>query len=363
MTVPLGAPGSPNDPILAAAFWTGTGALLLTLMLGLQIVRLRMALRARARRETRVLARWRPLLNAAIVGEAPSTLPPLARAERLHFIKLWVHLQASLRGEACAALNDIARRLGLDREAHAMLGRRARTERLLGALLLGHLGERAAWPQLMQLAVADDATLSLTALWALVRIDPRAAADVLTPMFVERGDWAMSHVAGILKQAGKEVEAVLAALLPQLHAARLPRALRIAEALRIEPPSGLLADALGAGDVALVIAALRTVETPGTLPQVRLLLGHADWQVRVQAAKALGRIGAREDVTRLAALLSDREWWVRYRAAQALLDLPWMGAPELEALQASLTDRFAADILAQAMAEQHAGGAADRTAA
>jgi HEAT repeat protein len=87
---------------------------------------------------------------------------------------------------------------------------------------------------------------------------------------------------------------------------------------------------------------------------VRPLLGHYDWQVRVQAAKALGRIGAVEDVGRLAALLSDREWWVRYRAAQALLELPWLGDPELAALQASLTDRFAADILAQAIAEQGA---------
>jgi HEAT repeat protein len=360
-------PGGPADPVLAAAFWTGIAALALTLALGLQIVRLRMALRARARRDARVLARWRPLLNAAIVGECPATLPPLARADRLHFIKLWIHLQASLRGEAGAALSDIARRLHLQDEARAMLGRRARTERLLAALLLGHLGDRDAWPQLLRMAVGDDVTLSLTALWALVRIDPQAAAEVLTPMFIEREDWAMSHVAGILKQASGQVAAVLAGMLPRLPAARLPRALRIAEALRIEPPAELLAGALADGSVAVVTAALRTVETPGVLPQVRALLGHEDWQVRVQAAKALGRIGGREDVERLAVLLADREWWVRYRAAQALLELPWMGAPELAALQASLTDRFAADILAQAVAEQRAAGApalpAERTAA
>jgi hypothetical protein len=359
---PAGAFGAQADPILAAAFWTGIAALMLTLMLGLQILRLRMALRARARRDARVLARWRPLLNAAIVGEPPATLPPLARADRLHFIKLWIHLQASLRGEAGAALNDIARRLRLDDEARAMLGRRARTERLLAAMLLGHLGERGAWAQLLRMAVLDDATLSLTALWALVRIDPQAAAEVLTPMFVERDDWAMSHVAGILKQASAPVAAVLAGMLPRLSAARLPRALRIAEALRIELPDDLLAGALASSEVAVVTAALRTVETPGLLSRVRALLGHEDWQVRVQAAKALGRIGGREDVERLAALLADREWWVRYRAAQALLDLPWMGASELDALQASLTDRFAADILAQALAEQRAARTADSSA-
>lgn len=362
MTLQAGV-AQPNDPILAAAFWTGIGALFLTLALGLQIVRLRLALRARARRDARVLARWRPLLNAAIVGETPDTLPPLARAERLHFIKLWVHLQASLRGEAGSALNDIARRLRLQDEARAMLKRRARAERLLAALLLGHLGEREAWPQLLRMAGQDDVTLSLTALWALVRIDPQAAAEVLTPMFVESDDWAMPHVAAILKQASAPVAAVLAGMLPRLSAARLPRALLIAEALRVEPPADLLRSALSGSELAVVTAALRTVETPGLLPQVRALLSHEDWQVRVQAAKALGRIGGREDVDRLAGLLADREWWVRYRAAQALLELPWMGAPELEALQSSLTDRFAADILAQAMAERHAAQGADRVAA
>jgi HEAT repeat protein len=353
---------TPNDPVLIAAFWTGIGALALTLALGAQIVRLRMALRARSRRDARVLARWRPLLNAAIMGETPDALPPLARADRLHFIKLWVHLQASLRGEASAGLNDVARRLGLEIEARAMLGRRGRVERLLAALLLGHMKDREAWPALLRMTTLGDVTVSLTALWALVRIDPQAAAEVLTPMFVERDDWAMSHVAAILKQASGPVAAVLTGMLPHLGEARLPRALRIAEALRIQLPDDLMPELLVSSDIAVVTGALRTVETPGLLARVRPLLGHYDWQVRVQAAKALGRIGAAEDVGRLAALLSDREWWVRYRAAQALLELPWMGAPELAALQASLTDRFAADILAQAIAEQGAGDVANRAA-
>jgi hypothetical protein len=338
MTAPPGA-FTPNDLVLLAAFWTGIGTLGLTLALSLQIVRLRMALRARARRDARVLARWRPLLNAAIMGEVPDTLPPLARADRLHFIKLWVHLHASLRGEASAGLNDVAHRLNLGDEARAMLGRRGRVERLLAALLLGHMKDREAWPALLRMSTLGDATLSLTALWALVRIDPQAAAEVLTPMFVERDDWAMSHAAAILKQASGPVAAV-----------------------RIQLPDELMPGLLISSDVAVVTGALRTIETPALLSRVRPLLGHYDWQVRVQAAKALGRIGAVEDVDRLAALLSDREWWVRYRAAQALLELPWMGAPELAALQASLTDRFAADILAQAIAEQGAEDMANGTA-
>jgi HEAT repeat protein len=235
-----------------------------------------------------------------------------------------------------------------------MLGRRARTERLLAALMLGHLGDREAWPQLLRLTGMDDPTLSLTALWALVRIDPQAAAEYLTPMFIEREDWAMSHVAGILQQAGTPVAAVLAGMLPRLSVQRLPRALRIAEALRIDLPADALAAALAGGEIAVVCAALRIVNTPLLQAPVRALLAHEDWQVRVQAAKALGRIGERADVERLVLLLADREWWVRYRAAQALVELPWLKRADLEALRASLEDRFAADMLAQVMAEQEA---------
>ena len=349
---------APADPILAAAYWTGIGALFLTLLLGAQIVRLRVALRRHERREARALARWRPVLNAAIVGDDPGALPRLPKAERPHFIKLWVHLQASLRGEAGLALNAVARRLGVDHDARAMLARGPRTERLLATLLLGHLGDRASWDTLRTLAESPDVTLSLSALWALVRIDPHAAAGYLTPLFVARDDWAMSHVAGILKEASAPVAGMLADLLPSLPPERLPRAMRIAEALRIDLPPALLENALASTDIGLVTAALRSVATPGLRGTVRGLLAHDDWQVRVLAAKALGRIGDASDVARLAALLGDREWWVRYRAAQAIVDLPWLGRAELDALHASLSDRFAADILAQVIAETRPGDAA-----
>jgi HEAT repeat protein len=340
-----------SDPFIAAAVWTGLGALGLTLLLSLQIVGLRVALRRREAGEARALARWRPVLNAAIVGDAPATLPPLQRADRLPFLRLWVHLQGSLRGEAGEALNELARRLHVDDEARTMLARGPRSARLLGALVLGHLRDRRAWPQLLVLADQPDNTLSLTALWALVRIDPEAAADYLAPMFVEREDWALSHVAGILQHASAPASNVLARLLPTLGEDKLPRALRIAESLRVTLPAGVLRTALTSRSVPVVIAALRSVLTPDTIDAVRALLGHDEWQVRVQAARALGRVGERADADRLAVLLGDREWWVRYRAAEALLELPALRRADLEALRASLTDRFAADMLAQAMAE------------
>ncbi|CAN7544503.1 HEAT repeat domain-containing protein [Massilia sp. LjRoot122] len=344
-----------SDPFIAAAVWAGLGALGLTLLLSLQIVAMRVRLRRRQAAEAVVLARWRPVLNAAVVGELPAEgstgLPPMLPGDRLPFLRLWVHLQGSVRGEAGDTLNALARRLRLDEEALAMLARGPRTARLLAALVLGHLRERRAWPDLLELSSDADNTLSLTALWALVRIDPEAAADYLTPMFIEREDWALSHVAGILQQASAPAAAALARILPSLGEAKLPRALRIAEALRLSLPPSVLGAALASPAVPVVIAALRSVLTPETIGQVRTLLEHEDWQVRVQAARALGRVGERADAGRLAGLLGDPHWWVRYRAAEALRDLPALSRADLEALRASLTDRFAADILAQVMAE------------
>ena len=338
------------DTFVVIAVWTGAIALMATLLLALQIILLRIELRRHQRRDADVVARWRPLLNAVIIGETPA-LPTLQKHERIHFLRLWVHLQGSLRGDATEALNAMARALGVDELARRMLARAPRDERLLAALVLGHLRDRAAWERLLPLAQASDSALSLTALWALVRVDPDAAAEFLTPLFVERDDWALSHVAGILQQAAVPTAMVLGRILPGLANERLPRALRIAEALRVPLPGPVLAGALASSSVQVVVAALRNVLTPETIVDVRALLDHPDWQVRVQAARALGRIGSRDDAPRLTRLLGDPQWWVRYRAAQALRELPALSRLDFEAVRASLTDRFALDMLDQVLAE------------
>jgi hypothetical protein len=345
-------PNIASDPFVVAAFWSGAGALLLTLLLSLQIVRLRVGLRRRERHAASAQAKWRAHLHAALVGEAPPTLPALPARERRPFLTLWVHLQASLRGDGREALNEVARRLGLDVHARRMLARGGRSERLFAMLVLGHLRDQQAWPLLQRHVGRDADASSLTALWAMVQVDPVAAAKTMTPLFIEREEWALAHVAGILQQAAEPVGRELLALLPRLAPARLPRALRIAEALQVSLPAGVLKAALRSGAAPVLIAALRGVLTPDTIDEVRALLAHDDWRVRIQAVKALGRIGERSDAPRLAALLGDPEWWVRYRAAQALVYLPDLSQHEVVALRATLTDRFGADMLAQVLADK-----------
>jgi HEAT repeat protein len=100
-----------------------------------------------------------------------------------------------------------------------------------------------------------------------------------------------------------------------------------------------------------VAAALKAVR--GQIPDqiIGRLAQHGIWFVRMQAANVLGRFGRREDYQLLEPLLSDTEWWVRYRAAQAISRLPFLGPHALRKLRDRQQDRFARDVLLQAMAE------------
>jgi HEAT repeat protein len=266
-------PSAHPDAFVAAAIWTGFAALVLTLLLGLQIVAMRMLLRQRR------------------------------RGERLPFLRLWAHLQGSLRGEANEALNEVARRLGIDAHARGLLGRGSRPARLLSALVLGHLRDRDAWPGLLRMAGQPDNTVALTALWALVRIDPQAASDYMVPLFIAREEWALSLAAGILQQAPEPAARALARLLPQLGQDKLPRALRIAEALHLTaaalrpggsgrsglPAAGAGGDEAGAGAAAPAgKGRIRPSLPPLRRTQARRQRGQFSWQARRPARAAAG---------------------------------------------------------------------------
>ena len=341
-----------SDPYVATAFWTGFGALLLTALVSLQIIRLRVLLRRRERYEKAVHGRWRPLLNAAIVGEIPQTLPRLSRKELQPFLKLWLHLQFSLRGPAQEALNEIARNLHVDDSARQMLANGSRAEKLSAILVLGYMRDPLAWPLLLELAAGKDTVLSLNSVWALFRVDPKTGLQQLLPSIIEHEDWALTRVVTILQEVGEDAHKALTDPLPSLPPQHLPHALRLAEAMHVSLPALLLGQLLRSDSSALQITALRCINTPDSLPAVRSLLLHKDWRVRVQVAKALGRIGNREDISGLVDLLRDSEWWVRYRAAQALTELPGFSIEDIHNLRKMLNDRFAVDMLSQVMAEK-----------
>lgn len=338
-----------TDPWVQAALWTGTAALALTLLLAAEIVFLRVRMRRAARREQAVIQQWRTLFAAAIAEDPPRQVPRVARKDRVAFLKLWVHLQASLRGSASRGLIEIGLRARADRAALRLLAGGNRAEALLGILTLGHLRDARHWDALIGHLDADDSLLSIYTGWAMVQADPWRAAELLLPKMLARADWPLAQVVTIMQDGGAPLLRALEARLPALTDGALLRALRILEGLRATLPQDLheLLDDLS---MDVVIGALRLAAGPGVLPRVRALAAHTDWRVRVHAARTLGRIGEPEDVDRLRTLLADSEWWVRHRAAEALAILPFLTPPDLERMAGELQDRYGAAMLRHILA-------------
>ena len=323
-----------SDPYLLAALWAGTIALVLTLALAAVIVVLRLNLHRQERRWGAFVEQWRPLLLAMIMEpDEPPTLPALAQQDRTMFLRLWVYLHESVRGPAAEQLNQAARVLQMDRTARRLLVRGSRAERLQAVLALGYLGDEAAWDALLKLARRADGLVSVNAARALVQIDAFKAAQTLMPLILSRRDWDVSRVAAFLVEARDAFWLHLVRQLPDMQPRDLPRALRLADALRLKLPVGAVRVLLRPGQPSAVVqVALRLVANGELLDEIRACLQHPDWRVREQAIQQLAQQATREDTPALARLLDDPRWDVRMAAAQALAQLPFLADEELAGL-------------------------------
>lgn len=92
------------------------------------------------------------------------------------------------------------------------------------------------------------------------------------------------------------------------------------------------------------IKALRAFRDEAALREVEDALSDDAWEVRTQAASALGEMGGGEPARRaLHRALRDENWWVRLRAAIALRKLGEAGVRELESIEAE-EDPYAYDM-------------------
>lgn len=322
-------------------------------LMALYLLFLRYVHFTRERHRTALEKLWRPLFIRS-TESVPENIPQIATKDWPILFNLWNHFHETLTGQAKKNLNDIALRMGMVQIAHRMLNSPRTKERMSSIVALGLLRDKSIFEQLKSIAMEDHPTLSTTALNALVRIDDEEAMPFIIPLISSRTDWPISRIAGVLLDACPNIvcSALENALLnsPEEYVPRIVRLLGLiscnssAHALRTVmqkyPNESILA------------ASLRSLNDPASIDLVRNHLNHAAWYVRVQAAKALGRMGTSSDKYLLINMLSDVQWWVRYRAAQALADLPSVDLKELEQIKRDNTDRFAKDIIAQVIAEK-----------
>jgi HEAT repeats len=314
----------------------------------------------RMRREKHVESICQPLLAAAVAGESIS-MPGLAKGDEIFVLKLWNHLQDSVRGGAKQRLNELAGRCGLKSYVYALLRKKDLRSRLVALETLGHLGDKAMWNEVLALTRVSDPLLSLVAVRTLYQIDPDTALIETITQLIERDDWSVAQLMILVEDVAARSTFILltdaaSRLAASTEPADLTRLRRLLYMLEVAPSHRVLPTVrsilVATRDDEVVAQCLKFLRDPEDLPLVRKYLAHPNWVVRLQAARMLGRVGGKEDEARLRALLSDPVWWVRYRSAEALVSMARGNIQILSRLKDVMKDPYARDMLEMVMSEK-----------
>lgn len=345
------------DGVLKLAYYSGLGAITLSVLLLLAVVGMRLHARYAERHHERVLNTWRPVMASWVAGE-PGAIPTLRERDLVAFLELWNHYQESVTGDARGRLAALAIGCGISGMLGRLMRRGSLDEELLAIRTIGHMREFSFRGQLRQLLEDASPVRSLAAAGALLRIDPGFTLPLLMDLGSLRQDWPVPRLVSMLEQCNPE--SVTAALLEALRraahaddgAVRLPRLLKFTKAAYAEQVTPVARSFLGSVKEPRVVAeVLNLLGAAEDLAVVLAYAYHPVWFVRVAAAKALGRLGGEAERECLIDLMRDPSWWVRYRAAKAYAQLPQMTREKLTALRALLNDRYAEQMLDQILAE------------
>lgn len=113
-----------------------------------------------------------------------------------------------------------------------------------------------------------------------------------------------------------------------------------------------IASRLKSPHLELRVAAARALGRIGmgeAIPALAMALTDEQWPVRAMAAQALGRLSAAPAVDALAQCVSDRSWWVRRHAAYALARIGGDGFDALCELAARSDDPYAREMAIEAL--------------
>lgn len=305
----------------------------------------------------RLREQWWPIFAEVVSSErfaAGASLPVLRRRHKKVLLREWSRFRSLVQGQATVSLNALAERLGLLALARRRMRRRSINDRLLAVRVLGQIRDRESWEAIDAMVEDPNIAVSVTAATALVDIDADRAIPRIIPLIARLARWPRTQVGRLLNHAGPDI--VSTRLCREIADAPDDEAVRLLQYIESAYP----------GDInALAERLLKTRESPAVLAaalksacgricpeRIAELARHEIWYVRMHAASLLGRAGKPEDLTALEPLLSDNEWWVRYRTAQAIVASPYIGPQALRRIAARQTDRYARDILLQAMAEK-----------
>ncbi len=347
---------SSSASILRVVFFSGGIAVTLSILFLFFAVILHILNQRKEDYLRRFSEQMRPYLMKAVFEEKVE-LPVLSKKEKIALLDLWNRIHPTLKGPAKEKLNRLAYQNRLDQLAFSLFQKRGFYKKMLAIWTLGHLKEKRKWDQLLQLLNHPDSYLSLAAAQSLLRIDPHSSIPFLIPFWVKRKDWPPTKVVMMLKENETvEINRSLAQFFAAVPADRIPLFLRYLEMIWSPALSPIVRQVLNStSDPEIISTGLRLLRTPDDLPTIRHYLFHPSEPVRVQATKALGRVGTEEDIPSLVSLLSDGDWWIRYQAANALARFGFVGMEKLKKIREEQKNPLAQEILTFVIAEREFG--------
>ena len=244
----------------------------------------------------------------------------------------------------------------------AMMASKGPTQRARGALLAGVLGLSEPIARLAALLEDPDVDARQAACRALGMLASDDAAWVLTRA-LDGGRVNPDRVLEELERPWAAPVLELAIAAPAFAPVRslLAEALGCAGNASATPALVALLESGSDEERTRACRALARTHSRAGIPALCRALVDTAWQVRAQAALALGAIGRGDQKTVMAleAGLTDPQWWVRANCASALVSIGPKGVAGLERALAS-DDRFARDRAREALALRAAAEPIDR---
>lgn len=295
---------------------------------------------------------WHPFI-AASLSQLPEQLPKLKKKHIKYFVILWNYYFFSIKGTDQENLILLAKKLNIHQWALKAIKTKFSKKQLMAIVTLGNMHEKEGISFLIKLSLHRNDFLALSALQSLLKIDAQTYSPYFIELMMKNHDWPLPQIVVILKQIGADLfskplaDAILVA----------PEKIKIKyivlfDLVHIHEAFGAIKTLFETEkNPEILSTTLATLKNPLCIEFAKNNLNHSEWFVRLQAVKAIGRLGTKADVNLLIPLLADQSWWVRYRSAEAIAKLPTMTQSFLEEIRKNQTDKFASDMLTQIIAE------------
>jgi hypothetical protein len=248
-------------------------------------------------------------------------LRPLERRVIRQKLFAWMR---QIRGEQRTRIAELCQQMGFVEEEKARLNSRFRFIQVDAAHNLGVMRSKDACQLLLDLQ-ADEAFGAT--LFILTRAIARCARNIndirrMVQIVVEHRKACSDLIADILLEVNIDYSALLREWLQSEEADHVHIALLC---LHVQPKLDVeeyLVKLFHSNEKEIRIQAVKvwlgqsSLPTPATIIE---FLGHSDWEIRAQAAKAAGSSGSSLFLEPLRNTVQDNFWWVRYYSARSLM--------------------------------------------